>query len=1630
MTILAVLAAPVILSGCSGIGGQGNGQATTIKTITADRRVKAANAVVNYTGGGGSGSNYQNSGYPSIYGYETHSSEIMVSLNNGVTAPSNAYISHDIGVKIYGSNETTNNGSSNSLKIASDCPFVDFTEANYAVPTSLKNQMNTSTIGSVLLSFKVTIKKNGSTYFHGGAWINMDSSNNVTSVTYDKNGTYSYDTSKTANSDNQYIDLSKVGKLSSSLHSGDYTISVEYSYLWVIGNSTKIGIIKTTATSSVTLKIDYTKPTATMQKVSASGNLADGSYSNAVVLVKASDDNFSRLYYKSPNASSFSYTTNKSYTTGTAQGWWQFYAVDALGNKSSTVTAYVDVTSPTGVLKADGSTISSGSYTSKNFSFTASDSGSGLSKVYYKAPGASSYSVYSNGSIVPNTGKEGWYYFYAADLAGNTSSTYKVYLETSAPKVTMYRNGSSVYTGTIQGGENLDTNVYFNEGDTVRFAYSSTSNVCSASGFAVNSTITLSKASYPNSTYSEAITTATGLKATYKFHIVHQKPKLIIDGTSYDSGASLRYGSDKAATLSLDSVITSGSNSATIECDGSAQKVNPLKTKSVSLTASDGEEKTYKLTLKDAAGNSSVFTIVIDKKPADGTWKYGNQIVANGSYVNHPVSFQFSEGTAAISKDGGVASTYSSGIEIKDDGTYSIVLTDSVGNVSTFSVTIDTVAPTGTVYVDNQPSEDGAVTNKAIYFTWDGDETCKVNGSDYQKNTVIDEEGEFTFVLSDKAGNQTTYRATIDRTAPGPNKGRFEDDSKDSTPVSKWYDVDFSGEAKDFLTEDEALEYAKSKEREAYVKELTLSDASSFTETSRVAKNDNPNDSFDEVREGTYWSYKSKSNPEVELYYFDEKLLDEVLTYYASQYISGPIYSDGTNHPEGVNDDSWSLDGVVGKIANVYVLQNDGDAVKAVAVLEGTEDEIPLAYGMKLGEQLTESGVYTISEIDQAGNFASYQVIIDHRNPGLNIKTSTYDSEGNEISLSEDSLPSSGAFYLKSLSVESIVSGDPWAVIEIKKNDLTKRYIQGDELPTLTEGGKYEIRVYDRLGHELSFVCFISHEEEQITFSENADKTEVNVNIDLPESYEALTSIEVYRNGEKLDGVSTDKLDYVFTKDGTYKVVLKDNFGRTVSKEYTFHKALPQGSLDGVKDGEKTNQDVSFSYDPDKYLCEVYKDGELVRMGLDGQVAIKATEDNSGHYEIRLTNLTDEENVNSYSFDMDLKSPIVALSGVEDRGTTNGDVTISWEDSDVVSATYSLNGGEETAFSSGETFSKEGSYAIKAIDDMGNVTEVGFTIDKTVDYSLVTSSGRKIGGDATTSEDVVISSNEDAKVTVIKDGMAYPYEFGDALSEEGTYLITLEDGYGNKTSLTLTIDKSVSMTANVADGGITNGPVSITSDEKVTIVVTKDGKAYDYRLGDEITGEGSYKVVMTDAYGNSKELAFQIVSSDSKTSIDYELGDGCRIVSVTKDGQEVAFKGSQIAFAEDGDYVITYTQDGITYSFEVRLDTTAPEITLNGVEDGGKVDGTVTLTDLTEEGTVEFYKDGEKIDYQLGDEISDYGHYEIVVKDALGNTRTYTFDLAFQMNDWAIALIAIGSLLLLAGVVLVIVNRKKIFKKK
>ncbi len=167
-------------------------------------------------------------------------------------------------------------------------------------------------------------------------------------------------------------------------------------------------------------------------------------------------------------------------------------------------------------------------------------------------------------------------------------------------------------------------------------------------------------------------------------------------------------------------------------------------------------EGTHTIVLTDRAGNSTTYTFTIDKTPPTGTLAG----VTNDGYTNGNVTFTWTESGCTATLNG---SSYTSGRTISAEGTHTIVLTDRAGNSTTYTFTIDKTPPTGTLA---GVTNDG-YTNGNVTFTWtESGCTATLNGSSYTSGRTISAEGTHTIVLTDRAGNSTTYSFTIDKTAP------------------------------------------------------------------------------------------------------------------------------------------------------------------------------------------------------------------------------------------------------------------------------------------------------------------------------------------------------------------------------------------------------------------------------------------------------------------------------------------------------------------------------------------------------------------------------------------------------------------------------------------------------------------------------------------------------------------------------------------------------------------------------------------------------------------------------------------------------------------------------------------------
>ncbi len=430
------------------------------------------------------------------------------------------------------------------------------------------------------------------------------------------------------------------------------TLSDGYYTLTYVAGGTRSGIGAGTITDTFTynFSIDSTAPTCTLK--AGGSTISSGSYTNSYITYSASDVNFSMLAYKSPSATSWSYTTSSSYTvsaTTANNGLWQFYAYDTNYNISSTVTAYLDTTSPSGSLST------SSTYTNSSFYYTASDT-SGYCYCQYQTPNSSSWTTYTSGSTISSSSTNGTYFFRCYDKAGNYSSESSVYLDTVSPTGTLYVGTSTVTSGSKVSG----SYVKFTASDSGSGLSKIYVKAPSSSGYYVGSSST--QYTTEGTYYFYAVDNAGNTSSVYSITLDNSPPELSISGASFGDITASNF------TVSVDdgtiyySINNSSWNSS-------------LSSFTVTDTSTDGM---YSFFAVDSMGNASAIEyVVVMKQAPTGELIY--------STTDNSVTFMWYNEYYTATING---NTYISGTWVTTEGYYTISLSNNAGKIAVYTFTI------------------------------------------------------------------------------------------------------------------------------------------------------------------------------------------------------------------------------------------------------------------------------------------------------------------------------------------------------------------------------------------------------------------------------------------------------------------------------------------------------------------------------------------------------------------------------------------------------------------------------------------------------------------------------------------------------------------------------------------------------------------------------------------------------------------------------------------------------------------------------------------------------------------------------------------------------------------------------
>lgn len=926
-------------------------------------------------------------------------------------------------------------------------------------------------------------------------------------------------------------------------------------------------------------------------------------------------------------------------------------------------------------------------------------------------------------------------------------------------------------------------------------------------------------------------------------------------------------------------------------------------------------------------------------------------------------------------------------------------------------------------------------------YTYNGITNPLTNGS------WLSQEGSYTVTITDKAGNTTISKFSIDKSTPEYNVNRLENDT--NYKVAKWYLVDipygYTGYGSySFAKYDDALSFACSIEKQNTITEYTLNNIDDFTSTHLIANGNT-------VKVGKYWYYKSKENPNLYVYYFDEISLDDAINYYAKSYVSNEqVYKlntlIATNNYGNKIDKSVYYNIIKSNEINAYIINDftfryldDSETYKIYYDYQEDEQENwkELIYNTPFKEQVNSHGLYKIKEIDYVGNETTYYVYLDLLAPMLDIEAKIYGKDKIiSQTISNSDIPNNGEliFYYESFKITNIIEDYKWWAMEIKCPDNSiQRFTYLDEIPNLETlgSGEFTITISDRVANDFKFKVYILGKAPIVDFTTINANTQLKVKISSGESYNTLTDLKIYRNGICLNsdiGYDENLLDdtneiifidvttsnYIFNKGGIYLVELTDNFGRTLSYEYKFEKDLPTGILVGVSHNGKTKDEVKFIYDSNQYFA-------VVTEGNDSYAPNQSQNDNiitiiffpienSEHsYNITLLDKLDNENYNLYNFTIKTIKPIINLFGTTNNGTTGGNVYATWETNEEQYTAFSILNGKEQEYKKGQVLSVEGNYSITLTDEIGNSTTVNFVIDKTIDFIISDTSGKpyEIDDIQYINFDIRLIAQEPLTVTITKNNSPYEYEFGLMITEEGSYLVKLLDEFENSVFFNFEIDKTPPQATlyGVENFGITGNRAWVTSLESnlTSWYVINDLYTITYKLGTEIKQAGKYKIYVFDRAKNYTSFEFEIdneISFDINTYYGGISNGGVRIIAnenlkivMYKDGKNFDYKFEQI-LNDEGEYSFTLFDDldnKTSFFFNI---ITKKKQNINHI-----LQENIIVTSIT--------KNEENFEFELNENklyLYDEGQYIVNIKDTKNN-KEYSFNITLDTTPPTLELV-------------------------
>ena len=1259
----------------------------------------------------------------------------------------------------------------------------------------------------------------------------------------------------------------------------------------------------------------------------------------------------------------------------------------------------IDKTAPTGYFIDENSVKLTKTATNQKFAFTWDEE---QCTAYYYTQTSQNHIVYYSNTFIT---LENVYYFVLTDKSGN-SSIYQITLDLTAPKVTIYSNNKTIAnnsytngkvkfvftesncTATLNGDEYLSGTIITANGQYVLKITDSVGNLATYTVRINTTPVTISILSQTNiqlaiqQFYNESI----------KIYSNKDDVTATLNGFEYTIGNLIeeegtyaliiidKYGNTLQQSITIDKTAPTGTLTTT-QTDG-FQKDN-FTNGNVTFTwsekyltvALDGNDYTkgtvikkegyHTITITDQANNFTTYNFTIDKTPIS----VDIIGVLNGGVTNTNVSIIYDVEEGSIQYVNGYIDTTT---EFSFEASYLIEIYDQSLNKTTINFIIDKTAPEGTITTTQTDGfQENNITNGNVSFTWT-ESGCKatLDGSEYSKNQIIRTEGPHIINLYDKAGNISTYTFTIDKTYANFEVVGVEEGGITNQVVYITWDIleqyiallngnkYYPGN----LIEEEGIYtfeiYSRSLQKTSFTFEidkttptgtLTTTQSDGFKENNLT----NGNVTFTWTESGCKATLDGKDytkdtivKTEGPHYFILQDKAGNSTSYYCTINKQGVEYElTGVNNNDICNSNVM-LD-ILGNYKAAIIKFND----------EPTNSESK--YFM-----FTKEGLYEIVLTSLAGTQTIISFEIDKTAPGGTLTTTQTDG-----------------FQKDNFTYGNITFS--WTESGCKATLDGNNYTKGTTIKT---EGPHHFILQDKAGNSTSYYCTINKKsvEYELTGVENNGSCNTVVTLKILDNYR--NTSYVYNQNQS---ISEDKY-FMFTEEGKYEITLTSIAGTLTVISFEIDLTAPEGTLattqeEGFQENNLTNGNVTFTWTETN--CKATLNNENYLKG----TIIKA----KGNYELKLFDAVG--NFTTYNFIIDKTLPEFTINGsLNSKNRTNNSLSFTWDNE---SYRATLNGEE---YISGQKINLEGNYQFILTSKSLNTNILNFEIDKTAPTGEI----KNINDEIITAFKVVSTNiyftwtESGCKATL--DGKDYAK--GTIVKIEGSHCFTLQDELGNTSTYEIEINKQHPnyTVVGVNNEGFTASKVFAIWSSTANYTVTLNGMPYE--MGTDIIEDGFYTFIFKGENNLEDEFVFTIDSTVPegilKTTSEFGFIDDYITngnVSFTWDNETYSCSINNDSYNKDslitkeGSYLIVLTSlSGQQSSYYFIIDKTAPTAIISGLNEDKYYSNNIVTIDCKEKDAI-LTLNGNT--YNLKDEISEEGIYELIISDKYHNSSKYTFEI-------------------------------------